>query len=334
MLRNLEKNRANVKILLADNDSYMRQGLRNAFGSEGYQNVRTVGKISTLREILMSSLPDLLIIDIDTPDGDAVETVTDIRSGKIGKNPFMPIIFATWDSDPVAINRAVQSGVDLILAKPLAPAQLFKRIESLITDRKPFIATNRYFGPERRPKDRQGDIPHFEVPNTLKDKMEGRPVDPTALAETVGALMHQMQTSRLETSAMLLHAKVEEVCKAHENDMPLKDIGEAIAMISRTADDIRRLGKGDITKLSASLVRIAGPLLRGEQDIGEQEIELLRPLSQSILLASKPHGDDPTIMAEISKAVSRFAPKKRPAPAPVSAASAKMASPEQKAAAA
>ena len=313
MLRNREKYRATVKILLADNDSYMRQGLRNAFASEGFQNVRTVGKISTLREILLATLPDLLIVDVGTPDGDAVDLVKDIRNGKLGKNPFMPVIFATWDFDPAVIGRAANSGVDLILMKPLAPAQLFARVESLISDRKPFIATNRYIGPERRTKDRQGSIRHFEVPNTLKDKLEGKPVDPAALSEQVDALMREMQNSRLETTATILAEKVEQVCVTYENGQPLDGIGDTLALISRTADDIRRLGKGDIKVLSASLVRIAGPLLRGKQDIGAREVELLRPLAQSILLAAKPNSDDPAVMAEISRAVARFAPKKRPA---------------------
>lgn len=314
MLKNWEKNRASVQILLADNDSYMRQGLRNAFASEGYQNVRTVGKIPMLKELLNAMTPDLLIVDVGTPDGDAIGLVRELRAGKVGKNPFLPVILATWASNPEVIGRAAESGVDLILAKPLSPAQLFSRIDSLVKDRKPFIATNRYFGPERRGKERQGDIRHFEVPNTLKDKLEGRPVDPAALNEQVDALMQEMQESRLETSAMMLAEKVEKVCTACENGESLKDIGNALAMISRTADDIRRLGTGDITALCASLVRIAGPLLRGAQEIGEKEIEILRPLSQSILLAARPNADDPMVMAEISKAVARFAPnKKRPA---------------------
>ncbi len=308
MLRNVEKNRASVKIILADSDSYMRQGLRNAFAIEGFQDFRTVGKISLLRELLASTLPDLLILDVDTPDGDATELVRDIRGGKVGKNPFLPIIAATWDADPGKIGRAAHSGVDLILAKPLSPAQLFTRIDSLVRDRKPFIATNRYFGPERRAKERQGIIPHFDVPNTLKDKLEGRPVDPTALGDQVGAVMQEMQKSKLETSAALLAEKVTEVCDAYETGKRSKGLGNALVTISRMADDIRRVGKGEITKLSASLVRIAGPLLCGDRALGSREVELLRPLSRAILLAAQPYTDDPVVAAEIASAVARFAP--------------------------
>ena len=85
MLMNVERNRASVKIVLADSDSYMRQGLRNAFATEGYQDFRTVGRLSLLRDLLASAPADLLILDVDTPDGDAVEVAREIRAGKLGK---------------------------------------------------------------------------------------------------------------------------------------------------------------------------------------------------------------------------------------------------------
>jgi DNA-binding response OmpR family regulator len=310
MTMNVEKNRASVKIVLADSDSYMRQGLRNAFATEGYQDFRTVGRVTLLRELLASTPTDLLILDVDAPDGDAIGLVRDIRAGKLGRNPFLPIIMATWDADPGKIGRAAHAGVDAILAKPLAPAHLFSRIDFLVNSRKPFIATNTYFGPERRTRERQGCIRHFEVPNTLKDKIEGRPVDPAALDNQVGALMQEMEKSRLETSAALLVEKVAEVCDAYETGTRRKGLGNALVMINRMAEDIRHYGKGEITKLSASLVGVASPLLRGDRELGGREVELLRPLSRSILLAAQPYTDDPGVAAEIARAVARFSPQK------------------------
>lgn len=311
MLMNMVKNRANVKIVLADGNSYMRQGFRNALTSEGYQDVRTAGRLSTLKDLLAGALPDLLFLDADTPDGDAVALVRDIRAGKLGQNPFMPIVLAVGYADPGLIERVADSGVDLILAKPIAPVQLFARIESLVNNRKPFIATSRYFGPERRDKPRQGAVRQFEVPNTLKDKLEGRPVDPVALSEKAGALLEEMQESRLETSAAILVEKVEEMRAAYDAGSPPRAIGDALVVISRMARDIHRLGDGDVAKLCAVLVRVAGPLLRGDHDLGEKDIELLRPLSQSILLAARADDAEPAVMKEISRMLARYAPNKR-----------------------
>lgn len=309
MARISEKNRANVKILLADNDPVMRQGLRNALANEGYKDVRAAGRLTVVREVMTAALVDLLILDVDTPDGDAIELVTEIRNSRLGRNPFLPIIFVTWDTDPVTINRAANSGVDFILMKPLSPSQLFGRIKSLVSDRKPFVATPGYIGPERREKERWGNTRHFEVPNTLRDKLDGKPVDPAAMSSQIEIVMQEMVSSRLELSATNLVANIGKICGAYDKVKTLAGTEAAFAAVIATASEIQALGKGDITKLSASLIRIVAQMRRNLADVDVKQIELLTPLTQSILLAASPNLQQPAVMDEISRAVARFAPK-------------------------
>jgi DNA-binding response OmpR family regulator len=301
-----------VKILLADSHSYMRQGLRNALAHEGYRDVRAVGRLTTLREMIAASPADLLILDVDTPDGDAIDVVIDIRNNRLGRNPFMPIIFVTWDSDPTAINRAAASGVDFILMKPLSPAVLFTRIESLVTQRKPFIAIAGYIGPERREKERWGDTRHFEVPNTLRDKLDGKPVDHAAMSDHIGSLMREMNSTRVQLAARKLAATVEQVCIVYERERALAGTEGALSTIASMAKEIGTLGGGgDLIKLCHSLLKVVGTVRRNLAEVDHKEIELLRPLAQSILLAASPHLDKAEVTEEISRAVERFAPKKR-----------------------
>lgn len=311
MLRSSEKNRGSVKILLADSHSYMRQGLRNALAHEGYRDVRAVGRLTTLREMIAASAADLLILDVDTPDGDAIALVTDIRNNRLGRNPFMPIILVTWDSDPAAINRAAGSGVDFILMKPLSPAVLFTRIESLVTQRKPFIAIAGYIGPERREKERWGDTRHFEVPNTLRDKLDGKPVDHAAMSDHIGSLMREMNSTRVQLAAGKLAATVEQICIVYEREAALAGTEGALSTIASMAKEIGTLGGGDLTKLCHSMLKVVGTVRRNLEEVDHKEIELLRPLAQSILLAASPHLEEAEVTEEISRAVERFAPKKR-----------------------
>jgi len=78
------KYRASVKVVVADGDSLICQGLRNALTDEGYQDIRTVGRLLAVREIMATSMVDLLVLDVDLPDGDGVALVRDIRHGRIG----------------------------------------------------------------------------------------------------------------------------------------------------------------------------------------------------------------------------------------------------------
>ena len=115
MERTPARYRAAVKVVIADADTYMGQGLRNALTSEGYQDVRVVARCFALRDVMLATMADLLVLDADLPDGDAIAFVREVRHGRIGRNPFLPIILVTWANDPAAVQRAVNSGVDLIL---------------------------------------------------------------------------------------------------------------------------------------------------------------------------------------------------------------------------
>jgi DNA-binding response OmpR family regulator len=309
------KNRASVKVLLCDNDPYMRQGLRNALVNEGYKDVRAVGRLSMVRDIIAATLVDLLILDVEAPDGDAIALVADIRNSRLGRNPFLPIVFVTWDTVPSTISRAAGSGADFILMKPLSPAQLFARIESLVSERKPFVATPGYIGPERREKERWGDTRHFEVPNTLRDKLDGKAIDPAAISDMIDLIVHEMNDSRLKLAAFKLAAIVDAASGVYEKKATLAGLENAFATMAVTAREIGSLGAGDLAKLCASLIRIARTVLQDPAAVDAKQIELLRPLSQSILLAANPNLRESDATEEISKAVSRFAPKKHTADA-------------------
>ncbi|MGH6913623.1 MAG: response regulator, partial [Geminicoccales bacterium] len=250
------KHRTSIKIVLADGDTYTSQGLRNALANEGYRDVRTVARLATLRDVMMTAMVDLLVLDVDLPDGDAIGLVKDIRRGKLGRNPFLPIILLTWASAPHVVRRAVNSGVDLILVKPLSPVQLFARIDGLAEHRRPFVVTPDYVGPDRRGQEEPDTAERYDVPNTLKEKLEGRPVDSAALADRIDAALQQINASRLAQAGMKLASAIEVVCRAVEADEITDEIEDEVTGLYRLARNIAGLGDPDIRKLCKPLLKI------------------------------------------------------------------------------
>jgi DNA-binding NarL/FixJ family response regulator len=302
------KHRANVKIVIADSDMYTCQGLRNALADDGYGDVRAVGRLAVLRDILMTAVVDLLVLDIDLPDGDAIALARDIRRGKIGRNPFLPIILLTWASAPEVVLRVVSSGVDLILVKPLSTGQLFSRIEGLIADRKPFVVTADYMGPDRRSREMSENTQFYNVPNTLKDKIEGRPVDPTALSTEINAALQAMNNSRMAQAGLKLAGAIDGLCRRFESKAT-EDIYDEIARIGHLVRDIAGLGGPDIRTLCKSLIKTLNQIGDNADTVDAKQIELLRPLSHSILLAANPDLSLHPVMDEINRALSALSPK-------------------------
>jgi DNA-binding response OmpR family regulator len=304
----LRKHRANVRIVLADKDSYMRQGLRNALAAEGYRDIRTIRRVSLLRGILAASQPDLLILDTD---GDAIELVTAIRNNILGKNPFLPIILVISGSEAATVNYAANSGADLILMKPFSPAQLFRRIERLVAARMPFIVTPHYTGPDRRGLDRSGNVRRYDVPNTLKDKLEGQTVDPAALTDQIEKSVRQINSGRLEQMAITLAQHVEEACVASETNEEHDSVEEALSLVIRISERIRSSATDEITGLCASLTKVAETILADVNATNmKKELKLLRQLAQSAVLVANPDLDASAAIDDITRAIERYAPKR------------------------
>jgi hypothetical protein len=275
-----------------------------------------------VREIIAARMVDLLVLDVDLPDGDAVALVRDIRRGKVGRNPFVSVIFVTRESESEVIRRAVNSGVDLILIKPLSAGRLFARIDRLVADRKPFIVTGDYVGPDRRNRPLAirsfGDAPNmlYDVPNTLKDKLEGRKVSTSALSGEIEATMQRMNGRRLEEAALQLGENVDAICRAFGTGVDREDMDYALAQASYAAREIANLGNIEIVKLCASLKEIIDAIRADPDGVAPKQVALLEPLAASIRIGSSAGAKRDPVIEEISQVLWQARSRRR-SPVPV-----------------
>lgn len=64
---------------------------------------------------------------------------------------------------------------DVLIAAPVSPALILDRIDSLVNNRKPFVVTSEYIGPDRRfLDDRESEIELINVPKSLREKALGQ----------------------------------------------------------------------------------------------------------------------------------------------------------------
>lgn len=222
----------------------------------------------------------------------------------------------TWEADTEIIRRAVSSGVDLILLKPASASQLFSRIDQLVVDRKPFVVSADYVGPDRRDKPGRAENTQFyQVPNTLKDKIEGRKINATELSGQIASTVKEMNSRRLEEAAIQLNANIDSVCRAFEARDRYDDIEYGLSQASYAAKEIANLGSIDIVKLCASLMGVIDAIRVDLKQVPTKQIELLWPMAQSILMACKAEASSNPVMEEISKTLSSFNAGKMPATA-------------------
>jgi DNA-binding response OmpR family regulator len=115
------------KILLADDDSSVRNTLRRVLESENY-DVVTSGSGRETGAKFIEELPDLVLLDLTMPDRNGWEVFELIN----GTHPLVPVIIIT--ARPHQYDHAADLGVDAIMEKPLDLPCLLQTIARFIAE--------------------------------------------------------------------------------------------------------------------------------------------------------------------------------------------------------
>lgn len=243
--------KSNVKIVVADEESFMRDIVVNALTSGGYREIRSIAKLVSLQDVIESIYPDLVILSGEMADGDAVDFVRRIRLHRIGRNPFVPVILTAWNAEQGFVRKVVDSGADILVMKPFAAGQLFARIDFLASERPRFVVTSSYIGPDRRKVRRGDECPSFDPPNTLKERLAGRLFDPEDLVSRITKLFPPMMRQRQHFQEQELGVQFAAIAKATREQRAVAEIAGVIAAIAASAaiyagEMAMAHGKGDV----------------------------------------------------------------------------------------
>lgn len=125
-----------IRILLADDHTVMRRGLRLLL--ERQPNLTVVGEASNGRETVQlaeSLAPDVVVMDIAMPILNGIEAARQIA----GSHPEAAIVILSMHSDESYVIRALKAGARAYLLKDSAEGDLIAAIHA-ITDGKSFFS--------------------------------------------------------------------------------------------------------------------------------------------------------------------------------------------------
>lgn len=305
MNRNLKL--GDVRVMLADPRSHIRSTMKTALAHAGLENIDHTGTVEAIADAMEDGLgPDILICDMGMRNGETCELVHDLRQNKIGKNPFLCIIGVTWNPIETEVHRAIDSGVDLLVAAPMSPKRVLDRLEALVYNRMPFIITKDYVGPDRRREpEREQTVPLVTVPNTLRAKALGL-WDANAMRREVERMVQQVNVTKIERQA-------EDI--AHIADTIFRLINDATKALARPqierlndlvtvlAGRAEQRGFVQISELCQASVTVVRKMLVAETAPAEKDIELLKQLSLAIRKAMRPDDHETEIVHDIARTV-------------------------------
>ena len=139
-----------LKILLVDDNQYMRVLVAEILRAVGVNDIREAGDGAEGLEMMRSFPADIVMTDLSMQPMDGVEFVRLLRNSPDSSNPMIPVVMITGHSTMVRVNEARNAGVNEFLTKPLTARGVLERLHHAIENQRPFIRSETYFGPDRR----------------------------------------------------------------------------------------------------------------------------------------------------------------------------------------
>ncbi len=117
-----------IKVLLADDHSIVREGLRRVL--EESNEIEVVAEADSGEQVLgkiMKNKPDVAVLDISMPGMDGLEVLTRIKS----YCPEVPVLILTMHEEEQYVIRAVEAGAMGYVTKRSAPEQMVTAIKNI-----------------------------------------------------------------------------------------------------------------------------------------------------------------------------------------------------------
>lgn len=259
---------------------------RSVLHGIGFRRIDGINSISALRRRLKQSDICVLLLEATEELGEIVELLQSIRLGEIKTNPFLPIIGTLWSGYGEAVAGLMNAGADDVVLRPFSVNKVEERIFNIIENRREFVVTSDYVGPDRgvpiggiiKP------VP-FCVPNALRNAVIEHNLDPVEQAELLEEAKRRICKERLaklaRRIAMAAEVTIQANSKKSANQGFVSDLIETSAELVKTARAMNLEEVHDIAEVLENVVEKTAH----EPENRLENAELARQLSLAIYVA-------------------------------------------------
>jgi two-component system response regulator NreC len=117
-----------IRVALVDDHHLIREGLRLVLqGEHGLEIVGEAADHGSAIDLVVSEQPDVLVLDLTFPEGDAMPLLRALRS----RAPDLRIVVLTMHSDPETVRQALAAGAAGYLVKGAQSRELIEAIRAV-----------------------------------------------------------------------------------------------------------------------------------------------------------------------------------------------------------
>ena len=180
-----------LTFLIADPNSYFASICTSILRSFGAKKVIEVGDAHDAINVLAQQKVDLLLCDAKLPPVSGLQLTHSIRWSTESDFRTIPILILTSDTRSTTVAKARDCGANMVVAKPLSPANLYDRLTWIAFQPRKYVDSPKYFGPDRR----------FKIEGFPNGVGRRKGDQKTELAEAAGPALSQSDIDNLLKTA-------------------------------------------------------------------------------------------------------------------------------------
>ncbi|MDR3372111.1 MAG: response regulator [Ancalomicrobiaceae bacterium] len=128
-----------IDVVVIDDAKTMQTIVRSMLHSFRVGRVRTFDGAASAMQAMIVEPPHLVIADWRMQPVDGIALIQAMRAERMGALALVPALLITAHPTRNLVEASIRVSAHGVLAKPFAPATLIKRIEAILSDRRPFV---------------------------------------------------------------------------------------------------------------------------------------------------------------------------------------------------
>jgi DNA-binding response OmpR family regulator len=120
-----------VTVIVVENHLLTRRFLADNLAADGYLPLEAA-TVEHARRLILGGSPGLVILDLELPDGDGLDLISELRDPGGGLDRHVPVLVLSGRGTEIDRVRGLNRGADDYLVKPFGYAEVQGLLSSLV----------------------------------------------------------------------------------------------------------------------------------------------------------------------------------------------------------
>jgi DNA-binding response OmpR family regulator len=288
-----------------------RNATRNVLYALGFREIESYAALEDLRRAMVTRDFDLIMAEAPAGSEPVYDFISRVRRSEHGSNPFAMMLVTTWQAEGEMVRQALDCGADDIICRPFSTATLGERMRTHVLNRKGFVVTSDYIGPDRRKTPGRAGLQPIQVVNSLRLKAAEGLSGQAAQAATQAAVeegRHAVNEERMRRAAFQIGViagfVVEQIESGVEGAVRFTDLQD----IHRIAGDLSVIATAEnatpVFKTAITVADVARMSMDGN-DLS-RNAKILVQLSVALQVTLSPGLNENACRAELTETLERI----------------------------